>query len=347
MNFNPQNILIVHFGQIGDVILSLPALRAVRERFPAARITALIGKSGAEIVELSGFSDESIIVDRVRLRDGNKLISIRDVFKITRDVRRRRFDFVVDLHSLYETNILGFLSGAPHRLYANRENRSLDFLAKFNPAPPSEDKTEHLTDRYLSVLAPLGIEKAPAFVELPPNQSDLKAIERILRESNVGSEKLVGLFPGAGHPSRRWKLENFAACARLLEAEKDVRTIVFLGPEEKDLRPQIEEKFPPETLVVDNLSLREFAAALSRLTVLISNDTGAAHIGAIAGTHIILVMDKNAPTTYLPLTEKKTVVRSGALDAIEVEEVYAPTREVLSRHREFINEISSYTIQTI
>ncbi len=72
MSFNPSNILIINFGQIGDVILSLPALQAVREKFPAAKITAMIGKSGAEIVELSGCADEQIVVDRVKLRDGKK-----------------------------------------------------------------------------------------------------------------------------------------------------------------------------------------------------------------------------------------------------------------------------------
>ncbi|MDQ3713209.1 MAG: glycosyltransferase family 9 protein, partial [Acidobacteriota bacterium] len=126
MNLTPQNILIIDFGQIGDVILSLPTLKAVRERFPAAQITAMIGKSGAEIIEISGFVDERITVDRVKLRDGKKLESIKEVLKIVRDVRRRKFDFVIDLHSLYETNLLGYLSGAKHRLYINRENRSLD-----------------------------------------------------------------------------------------------------------------------------------------------------------------------------------------------------------------------------
>src|SRR5690242_21096755 len=73
------------------------------------------------------------------------------------DVRRRLFDLVIDLHSLYETNILGFLSGARHRLYANRESRSLDFLGNFRHRPEKEDKSKHLSDFYLAVLAPLGV----------------------------------------------------------------------------------------------------------------------------------------------------------------------------------------------
>ena len=117
MTFNPRNILVIDFGQLGDVVLSLPALRAIREKFPAARITVAVGKPGAEIVGLSGYTDSTIVVDRVSLRDGPTLISIGRIFQLVKNVRRAQFDFVIDLHSLSETNLLGFLSGAPKRLY--------------------------------------------------------------------------------------------------------------------------------------------------------------------------------------------------------------------------------------
>ena len=68
MEFDPRNILIIDFGQLGDVVMSLPALRAVRERFPGARITVAVGKAGAAIVNLSGYANSVIAVDRVALR---------------------------------------------------------------------------------------------------------------------------------------------------------------------------------------------------------------------------------------------------------------------------------------
>ena len=327
MNFNPNNILIINFGQIGDVILSLPAFSAVRERFPAAKITAMIGKSGAEIIDLCGFTDEKIVVDRVRLRDGKKAESIAEVLQIVKDTRRRKFDFIVDLHSLYETNLLGFLSGAKHRLYANRENRSLDFLANFAPKPPRENKKLHLTDYYLNVLKPLGIENAARVAEIAPRKRDLEKIETLLRDFK--DKKLVGLFPGAGNISRRWRLENFAALAENLSSEKGWQAIVFLGPEEAELRGEIEAKFPAEIKIIDKLSLTEFTAALSVLAVLVSNDTGAIHLAAIVGTPIVLIMDERAPTTYLPLTEKLRVVNNAPLNEIGVSEIFQATREFI------------------
>ena len=70
MNFNPRNILVIDFGQLGDVVLSLPALHAIRARFPAARITVAVGKPGKQVVELAACADDVLVVDRVKLRDG-------------------------------------------------------------------------------------------------------------------------------------------------------------------------------------------------------------------------------------------------------------------------------------
>src|SRR6267378_6712026 len=191
MSFNPHNILVIDFGQLGDVVLSLPALRAIRERFPHARITVVVGKPGAEVVTLSGYANETLGVDRVSLRDGPKLISIARILKLVKEVRRARFDFVIDLHSLSETNLLGFLSGAPKRLFSRRPGRSLDYLANFHPRPPVETdhRKRHLIDRYLDVLIPLGIQKAERLPTLKTRVSDDASLERILSKAkaDVGS----------------------------------------------------------------------------------------------------------------------------------------------------------------
>src|SRR3954464_3695153 len=205
MTFSPRNILVIDFGQLGDVVMSLPALRAIRERFPYAKITAAVGRPGGEIIGMSGDADDTIEIDRVALRDGFKALSVWKVLKIVRDVRRRQFDFVIDLHSFSETNLLGFFSGASKRLFARRRGRSIDFLANFRPAPPIEEdnRTRHQVDRYLDVLRPLGITDAPSVPRLPTTFEDDREVDRLLKKAKAADGPLVGLFPGAGHESRR------------------------------------------------------------------------------------------------------------------------------------------------
>jgi heptosyltransferase-1 len=335
MSFDPRNILVIDFGQLGDVVLSLPALRAIREKFPRARITVAVGKPAAPVVELSGYADATIPVDRVALRDGPKPWAIMRIIRIVQDVRRKEFDFVIDLHSLSETNVLGFFSGAAHRLYARRPGRSLDFLANFHTRPPVEDtrQEKHAVDRYLDVLIPLGIRNAPRVPRLRTRPNDDQAIEAMLKKvkANAGSP-LVGLFPGAGHPSRRWPLKRFAELADMLTRNDEVRILVFAGPEEREMVAEVKATFPRSTIVFDKLSIPQLASALARLSVLVSNDTGPMHVAAAVGTSVVLLLDRRAPHSYLPIEGRHQTIQKVITD-ITTEEVYGAARELLATGR--------------
>jgi heptosyltransferase-1 len=334
--FDPRNILVIDFGQLGDVVLSLPALGAVRRRFPKARITVAVGKPGADIVALSGFADEPLVVDRVALRDGFKPLSVLRVFKIVKEIRAKKFDFVIDLHSLSETNLLGFLSGAPKRLYSRRPGRSLDYLANFHPRPAVETdhRKRHLIDRYLDVLRPLNIEKADRLPKLKTRPVHAAAIERILTKARAeAGVPLVGLFPGAGHPSRRWPLEQFASLADFLVRNDQVRVLVFLGPEEQSLVKEIRWQFPSSVVIVEQLTIPQLAAAQARLAAFVSNDTGPMHIASAVGTPVVLLLDKRAPESYLPQGDRHRVIYNNVIGDITVEEVYTATRSILTSER--------------
>ena len=332
---SPHKLLVIHFGQLGDVVLSLPALRVLREHFPASKITVAVGKSSGELIKLSGVADETLTVDRVGLRDGFTPLSIAKIFKLVQDVRRRDFDFVIDLHSLSETNLLGFLSGATKRLYSRRPGRSLDFLSNVRPRPPvDEHKRSHAVDRYLDVLQPLGIKSADRIPRLRTRAADDRHIEQLLRKFKADTgAPLVGLFPGAGHESRRWPLERFAELAEFLMRNDRVRVIVFLGPEEKSLVSNIRATFPPKTVLLDHLNVSQLASAQARLAAFVSNDTGPMHIASAVGTPVVLLLDKRAPDTYLPLGERHRTVCKSVISEIAVEEVYEATRAVLASGR--------------
>jgi heptosyltransferase II len=322
----PRNILVINLGQLGDVILSLPALKSLRDRFKDSKITLLTGKAVVQIIDITDFTDERIVVDRVKLRDSNKLWSVKEIFKLVIEIRRRNFDLVIDLHSFYETNLLGFCSGAKIRLFGNRENRSIDLLSNFNPPPPLEDKSKHLTERYLDILKPLGIENVAKNIKLLPKAKDLAMAKKMWQDLSLNNQ-VISIFPGAGNASRRWGIENFAKLFKLLKRTNQV--VVFLGPEEADLQTQIREEFSVDVIIFDNLTIPQMLATLSMLKVLVSNDTGVAHLGSLTETNIVMIMDENAPNTYLPLTKTLKVINNGKLSAIEVQEVFQTVRKIL------------------
>jgi ADP-heptose:LPS heptosyltransferase len=345
--FDPRNILVIDFGQLGDVILSLPALAAVRHRFPRARVTVAVGGAAAAVVEMAGVADEALSVDRVGLRDGPKHLSVWQIGKLVMEVRRRGFDFVIDLHSLSETNLLGFLSGAGRRLYARRPGRSLDYLSNFKPQPPSEDRSKHAIDRYLDVLAPLDVGEVSRVPRLAVRDEDGRAADESLRKAKAGGKSrrkgaagegfgapLVGIFPGAGHPSRRWPVERFAELAWMLERNDAVRSVIFAGPEERQLVREARPLFPPSALVLDQLTVPQLAAAAQRVSVFVSNDTGPMHIAAAVGTPVVILMQHHPMfNCYIPPGERHRVVAARTIEEIGVELAYTAARSAFTTER--------------
>jgi ADP-heptose:LPS heptosyltransferase len=334
VQFDPRNILVIDFGQLGDVVMSLPALRAIRERFPRAHITVAVGKPGEELIGLSDYANAVLEVDRVALRDGPTLISIGRIAQLVSRVRKLKFDFVIDLHSYYETNLLGFLSGAPRRLYSRRPNRSLDFLSNFKPRPARETGTTHLVDRYLDLLKPLGIENPSRTPVLRTNAGADTAVEALLKKEKAQSgELLVGLFPGAGHATRLWPLENFAQLADHLIRNEKVRVIVFAGPEERAIVPQMRTIFPPQTIFFDRLTIPQLVSAQARLTLFISNDTGPVHIAAAVGTPVVVILDRPDPNSFTPVGSQNRLVGGPQITSIPVADVYKAAHELIAISR--------------
>ena len=335
MSFDANNILVIDFGQMGDVVLSLPALAALRQRFPRARITVAVGKPGRQIVELSGAADDVLVVDRVALRDGFAPLSIMRVVGVVQEARRRKFDFVIDLHSLSETNLLGFLSGAPRRLFSRRPGRSLDFLSNFRPQAPAEDLAKHAVERYLDVLAPLKIGEVSRVPRLPLKDEAERSVDQLFRKAKVGQgAPVVGVFPGAGHPSRRWPLERFGELARRLADTDGLHTALFIGPEELQQAKQIRAAFPKDsTTPIERLDIPQLASALARISVLVSNDTGPVHIAAAVGTPTVVLVGRDGPNGYEPVGRGHRSIFRAPIESITVAEVYEAARRALVSER--------------
>jgi heptosyltransferase I len=332
MNLNPSNILVINFGQLGDVVLSLPALSGIRQRFPRSRITVAVSTLAAEVVELANCADNVLKVDRVALRDGPKLISIFKMARFIRQVRRERFDFVIDLHSLSETNLLGYLSGAKLRLFARRKGRSLDYLSNFHPLPPVEDRTRHAVECYLETISPLGITVTDTVPRIRTRASDDSHIEQRLSKERI-DRPLIGMFPGAGHRDRQWPLERFAELAHSLVNNDTVRVVVVLGPEESHMTKQIRDKFPRETILFDKLNIGRLSSLLARLSVLVTNDTGPMHVAAAVGTPVVALFDRRAPMSYKPVGDNNKVISTHILEELTTDHVYGVTRSALVRTR--------------
>jgi ADP-heptose:LPS heptosyltransferase len=153
------------------------------------------------------------------------------------------------------------------------------------------------------------------------------------KEKAQSGELLVGIFPGAGHVSRRWPLEQYAQLADHLVRNDRVRIVVFAGPEEREMVAQMRTLFPPKTIFLDRLTIPQLVSAQARLTVLISNDTGPAHLAAAVGAPVIVILDCPTPHSFVPRGDRHRLIFAERITRVTVDEVYQAAQELLALNR--------------
>ncbi len=280
-----RRILLIHFGQLGDSVLALPAAHALRARFPHSELVVLSSASAASVYRMAGF-EQVWPVDRVRWKH-HPGIALPEIAALVWKLRRHRFDLSVDLHTLKETNLLAWAAGIPSRLAMLRQTRSLPRLITLKPPPDNPDGV--LLDRYCTVLQPLGIVVEDRRPRLQPPAAAIVGARQKLNALGV-HEPFLGVCPGAGHPSRRWPAQRFVEVISALRASspQPFTTLIFAGPEEL---PETLAAFHqlPDCAVVRGLSVPELTAALARCRVLVTNATGPSHLAAAVGTVVVSI----------------------------------------------------------
>lgn len=283
-----ERILVIHFGQLGDSVLALPAVEALYRHYSHSRIVVLASTSAAQIFRLAGFP-EVWPVDRVAWKHAPAR-ALLEIPALTARLYRERFDLSVDFHTFSETNLLAWAAGIPRRVAMLRPTRGIARLVTHKP--PMDDPDGILLDRYCTVLTPLGIDVSDRRPRLTPPPEAISTAQRRIAELEPEWHacEWLGVCPGAGHPSRRWPAQRFVEVIRSMRAHAGVRlrALVFAGPEESagTLEPfhQI-----PETRIIRGLSIAQLTAALTRCRLLVTNATGPSHIAAAVGTPVVTI----------------------------------------------------------
>jgi ADP-heptose:LPS heptosyltransferase len=322
---------VIRFARIGDVLLLIPTLKALRRNLPQATISVLVGHRCAPILEMCSAVDEVIPVNRMAMRDGSRLKAIQDICRLAERVRKARFDLVLDLHSFRETNLLSWYSRASWRLGLRRANAPfLSFC--FNLEPVLEDKTQHVSTVFLSALDVLGLDREDPDYRLDLSQADCEYGKKVLYRTHFDPHvRWVGINVGAGSPGRMWPLGRFSELAVRLIQDVGAQVVLFSGPQEGNLAKQIEAEIadPGRIVAVGPLSLRELASVLSQCRLLISNDTGPMHLGPATGVPTLGLFSLGYPEHYRPMGRFDRYLKKASIQDIEVAEVCQNAAQML------------------
>jgi lipopolysaccharide heptosyltransferase I len=269
-------ILILRLSALGDVILSLPVLCALRRAFPQAWIAWAVQQGPGRILADHPDLDERILVPK------HWLLQPRAILALRRHLRSRRFDWAIDIQGLTKSAALGWLARASRQVtFATRDARELSpYLATDLVFP----RKAHVVERNLELLQVLGIREAPAEFRLPHWPAAAETARQIRQHLGCTGPFAI-LNPGAGWPSKLWPTERFGRVAFHLQVRWQLPSLVlWAGAKEKNLAEQVVAASDGAAILAPPTGLQELAELCRQAAIFISADTGPLHLAAAVGT---------------------------------------------------------------
>jgi lipopolysaccharide heptosyltransferase II len=287
-----RHVLAVRLDALGDLLMTGPALRALKESRPGRRLTLLASPAGAAVAPLLPEVDDVIVYDAPWMKATAPRADGRPDRAFIDRLRAGRFDaaaiFTVYSQSPLPAALTCYLADVPRRLAHCREN-PYQLLTDWVPEPEPQQFTRHEVRRQLDLVAVVGCHTDDERLRVRIPAEAHERVWQALRGFGLDDDsRWVVIHPGASAPSRRYPPELFAEAARRL-AEEHGCQIVFTGSSaEQPLVEQVRAGMGSYSFsLAGELSVAELAALLARAPLLIANNTGPVHLSAAVGTPVV------------------------------------------------------------
>lgn len=289
-----HHILLWMPNWIGDVVLVIPSLQALRKRYPEARLTAVSRAPASELLSHLSFIDSVIHVSFTR-ED-----SVLDQLHFARRLAKYDFDLALVFPNSWRSAFMVYLSGTQKRLGYATEQRGI-FLTHPQRAT-AESKTEYRVDYFFKILSPLGLERLENGYDRFINKEEEPLWRKKLAGMNIGEKDfLIVLHPGASKPPRGWHTDRFGNLCQKLIREYDAQILLLGSRDDSEMVDRIKNHCPPDRAhALLDLRLVEIAAVIQQANLFIGNDSGIMHLAAMAGTPVVGIFGPGNPLTTGP-----------------------------------------------
>ncbi|MFA5224654.1 MAG: lipopolysaccharide heptosyltransferase II [Candidatus Omnitrophota bacterium] len=289
--FRPKykRILIVRTDRIGDVLLSTPVIKALRQKYPQAYISMIVSPYARDIVEANPYLDEVIIYDK-DIKHKSWMRSL----KFASRLRKKRFDLAVILHPTNRMHLIAFLAGIPLRLGYNRK---FGFLNNLRKKHSKQEGLRHEAEYNLDLFKELGISGNARDLFMPIKEESEEWARDLLASNGIKeTDKLLAINPGASCPSKIWPADRFAQVAEILAKQYNLKILVVAGAKDIPQANMVARKLGDKALNLSGkTSLSHLASMLKRCSLFISNDSGPVHIASSLGVPVISIFGRNQP----------------------------------------------------
>ena len=295
-----KNILIIKPSSLGDIVLALPALSALRRNFPNAKISWLVRPEFEPLIKNHPHLTNTILFDRKLL---GKWWCNRQSFSclvsLIRQLRSSRFDAVFDFQGLFRTALFSWLSGCKKRfgMAAAREFGHIFYTHKITQNKASIN----LVDYYLKMVKTAGCKNIDVEFVLPQNQQDVDSANKLLTENGISDNNYAVLVPGSAHADKCWPIERFAVIAEKISSQFNMSIIATGTKSERAVVEKIKSICGVPIINLAGLTgIGELTAILKNAKIVISNDTGPGHIAAALDVPLVLIFGRSNPARVAP-----------------------------------------------
>ena len=327
-----SRILLIKPSALGDVVHTIPVLVKLRARYPNARIDWLITPENADIVRCHpALSNVVLFARRGFSKRGRRWRALVAFFDLLKQIRRAKYDLVVDMHGQLRSAFFALVSGAHVRIGFDRPiKRVLTVSAEHDlrnvPSHGWRGAREgswiaythrvsiptldvHAIDRYLWVGPLLGFDDDPPDLTIHLSSDTVRNVEQLLEEQGVTPDMpLVILVPGTIWETKHWTIEGFAGVAR--QFLHDGFAVALAGTmRDQERCRQIAAAAPGACNLSGKTTPAELAALIRRAEVAVTNDSGSMHVAASLGKPMVSVFGPTNPVHIGPYQRPESVVR--------------------------------------
>lgn len=306
---SPRSILLIQLGDIGDVVLSTPCIRALRENYPQAKIVVAVWGKAAELLEDCPWLDHVIPVTKQSRSFWEEIFFQFDFF---RKLRNFHFDLAIDLRTGTRGAILAFLSGARQRIgfYAEDgklwRNRLFTGLLHREYAPG-----HHVVDYLLSLLEAFGLNTEQHDSELVVSGAKLEKIEVFLKEEKIEpGSMLVAVQPFSLWQYKEWGQDKYISLISWLVEKQNATVLVTGSAPERQRAEEIVRNCDKRCYnLAGKTSIAMYAALLKKCRLFIGVDSAGLHIAAAVGTPTVSIFGPSSPISWAPRGVRHLVVQ--------------------------------------
>jgi lipopolysaccharide heptosyltransferase I len=351
-----RKILIIRLSAAGDVIRTLPAVKALREHEPSSHITWVVEELSKTLLESQPEIDEVMVFPRKRWTGGMRSPlriwgTMGEVRRFIKQLRNRKFDIVFDFHGGLKSGLISYLTRAPKRIGFDRKwSKEWNFLFSNVRVklPPEKIKKLNRFEQNLALLRGMGLEVKEVKIGLSIPSGDQEVVGLFFKNLATPVKRpLVAIHPGTSQKTRykRWMLDRYAQLSDRLVRELGATVLFSWGPDELDWVKAIQKEMKERSITGPQTeSLTRLGEVFRHCDLYVGGDTGPMHVASMMGIPVVAIFGPTLPEVHAPFGRHRMVRKDvgcspcrnqrscealTCLKAVTVEDVFEAVEDLL------------------